>query len=299
MIKIFENIKKLIIGIMLAFIGLILLLILVRAFNVFILNPYKLKTEVIEEYEKKNVLLKRSDMITGFDGGFVTESDYGSTYWFRIVNPKQFKNNLFNIQRNKYGAYPLYSRKPNLMYNGQINYVITSLINDKNKGNDFSKIEEIINKDKDEILEKGFYHPESDKEKIKNRVFRFTVKILTPISYEYKGNKIYKDDYDYYILNKEKNILKEITLENYEYKEPEKYFYKMTRYSKINWEEYIEKNENLIFLVPYEELNNYEIDEKYYKDNNIEDVKSEKYMLDLFEQFSKYHNKETYRFAIL
>ncbi|WP_156300209.1 hypothetical protein [Streptobacillus canis] len=297
-------ILKLIKNIFLGFIGLILLLILIRSCNVWIVNPYKLKTEVIEEYKEKNILLKRWDIGTGFNRGFITTSSAGSTYWFEIINPKQFKNKLFDIEDNKYGSYPLRGSSqyylPNLVYNGQVNYVIKDLINDKNKGNDFSEIKKIVERNKEEILDKGFYHRKEDYDMIKNRKFRFIVRILTPTDEVYEGKKVYKGEYGYYILNEDKTILTEVLYLGLKYKEPEKYFDKMTRYKEINWEEYINKNGNLIFLIPAERLDEINFGAKeFYEDDDIEDRKSVEYFLNLFKEFEKYHNKETYRFAVL
>lgn len=156
--------------------AIILFFILIRTIRVFIINPYKIKTEIIEEYKNSNVLLKRSDMRIGYSSGFLPIFD--NRYWLKIVNPKQFKNKLFDIKYNKYGTclYGLHELEyyPNIFYYSQVNYVISNLINDKSKGNDFEKIEEIIDKKSKEILNKGFYHSEYDK----NSKFRLAVEII-------------------------------------------------------------------------------------------------------------------------
>lgn len=306
MIRILINfIKKLIMII----VGIILFFTLINVINVFIVYPYQLKTEVIDRYKAKNILLKRNDMRTGHYSRFLNIFCEGyPTTWFEIVNPKQFENPLFNIGHNRYGSYPVSTQctssfwYPDIVTKGQINYVIMDLINDKSKGNDFSKIEEIVNKKKEEIIEKGFYYNHY----IKDGEIYFIVKIITLTNIVVEGKEVYEDVYgDYYILNDDKNVLIRINDEDSKYKkvkkyseyeEPEKIFEKMTRYSEINWEEYIKKNKSLVFLIPYAEVPFYK---NYYENEDDEDRKIGEYLFNLFKEFDKYYNKETYRFAII
>lgn len=284
-IIILKWIRNIIIG----FIAMIIFFILLRLVNVWFVYPHQMKMRIIEEYKSKNILLEKRYVKTSFHGGFVTTSPRGSTYFFKTTNQKQFNHDLFG--GGGYGNYGL-DETPNLIFRGEVNYIVNDLINDKNKGNNFSEIEKIIKEKKDEIMKKGFYHRyEAD-----NRGLYLIIRILIPTNEEFEGNKVYTNG-SYYILNKDKTILTKIPSDNIKYEKPEKYFDEMTKYSEINWEEYINDNGILIFLTPKESI--YALNPpKYYEDND-EDKKSEKYMLDLFKKFEKYYNKDTYNFAIL
>lgn len=89
-----------------------------------------------------------------------------------------------------------------------------------------------------------------------------------------------------------------IPVENTDYEVYEKNFEEMTRYTEIDWEEYMKENKSLVFLIPYE-LSNNSFGLKYYKDEKEEDKESVEYLMKLFKEFEKYYNKDTYRFAIL
>lgn len=284
-IIILKWIRNIIIG----FIAMIIFFILLRLVNVWFVYPHQMKMRIIEEYKIENILLEKRDIKTSFHGGFITTSPIGSTYFFKIINQKKIKSNLFD---NSPGIYGL-EETPNLIYEAEINYIVNDLINDKNKGNNFSEIEKIINEKKEEIMDKGFnsgIDPES-------RKIYFIPRILVPINEEFEGNKIYTDG-SYYILNKDKNILTEIPSDNIKYKIPEKYFDEMTKYSEINWEEYIKEKEAIIFLTPNVGIFTIYIS-RYHEDNTEEGEKSIKYMINLFKKFEKYYNKDTYNFAIL
>lgn len=285
-IIILKWIRNIIIG----FIAMIIFFILLRLVNVWFVYPHQMKMRIIEEYKSKNILLEKRYVKTSFHGGFVTTSPRGSTYFFKTTNQKQFNHDLFG--GDGYGNYGL-DETPNLIFRGEVNYIVNDLINDKNKGNNFSEIEKIINEKKEEIMDKGFnsgIDPES-------RKIYFIPRILVPINEEFEGNKIYTDD-SYYILNKDKNILTEIPSDNIKYKIPEKYFDEMTKYSEINWEEYIKEKEAIIFLTPNVGIFTIYIS-RYHEDNTEEGEKSIKYMINLFKKFEKYYNKDTYNFAIL
>lgn len=118
-----------------------------------------------------------------------------------------------------------------------------------------------------------------------------------PTNKEYEGNRVYISGEDRYILNEDKTIMTKISFEDIDYGLYERKFEKMTRYTEIDWEEYMKENKSLVFLIPYE-LSNNSFGLKYYEDEK-EDKESVEYLIKLFKEFEKYYNKDTYRFAIL
>ncbi|WP_156300205.1 hypothetical protein [Streptobacillus canis] len=170
---------------------------------------------------------------------------------------------------------------------GEKEYIINKYFFDKNKGNDFSKIEEYIEKNKNEI-----YKALLGDEWRKGRKIFFEIEIL----YKIDNKNFYWDNKKISIKDHEIYESQKLDLINYVEENEKKFFDKKTKYEEIDWTSYINFMKSYPVLRMYIEYEN--------SSGNIEilEINSnfEKYeeLVEIYRKIEKWYNKDTFDFII-
>ncbi|VWL85536.1 hypothetical protein [Oceanivirga miroungae] len=241
----------------------ILLIIMFKIASCVYIKPYQWKLAYVNRYNKElNIMMNvRNIKITRhYDTGGNTGYDIE---WIRT---KKFENDI--VKPEEYDTWYENEIPLNIHLLGENNYVGEKLIYDKSKGNHFEKIEEYIEKHKEEIF-KGMLG-----ETWENGI---NIRFYTLILHKLDDNKYvwYNDIHEI-----KDNILREVKNENFDsdlfYKErdlKEKEFFKTKiKYEDIDWGKYIEYMEDypvLVMEIEYKVLHSEEENEMYKEDYHI------------------------------
>ena len=236
----------------------------------------KYKKEVLTYYEEdKNIILpKESIDVKYFYPKYVID--------FKIKNKPKTKYILEEDDEINYQGIP-----NDLHLRGLREYIIDNLLYDKSKGNNFDKIEEYLQKNKERIF-KIFLSDPNDKGV---RIY-FDMNIM----YKLPNGNLYSYDRKMKINNHIEESLGEYGNENYVKNKEKGFFKEKVKYEDIDWGKYIEYME--VYPVLY--MN---VEYKYNKDSisNIEkfrDSKNSEKLLEIYKEMEKFYNKKTFNFVI-